>query len=180
MCGRFQLELSDSRKGKQLKQKAAKLNLIYKEGEVFPGDDVLCIIPMESKIDLRTMKWGIRNRSFQINARIESMDDRPSYAEMKDRRCAVVSNGFYEWDGEKKKYYIHTEDEFIYLACIFNDKNELLVLTKASEGDFAKIHSRIPIVMNQQEMLLYIHNQSGFFSKKKFIFEVKDDEIRLF
>lgn len=180
MCGRFQLTISDSKKGKQLKQQAAKLNLVYKEGEVFPGDNVLCIIPIESKIDLRTMKWGIQNRSFQINARVESLNDRPSYAEMKDRRCAVVSNGFYEWDKEKKKYYIHTEDEFIYLACIFNEKNELLILTKGAEGDFAKIHDRTPIIMNQQEMLLYIHNQRGSFSRKKLIFEAKEDEMRLF
>ena len=34
--------------------------------------------------------------------------------------------------------------------------------------------------MNQQEMLLYIHNQRGFFNRKKLIFEVKDDETRLF
>ncbi|MBQ2584206.1 MAG: SOS response-associated peptidase family protein, partial [Erysipelotrichaceae bacterium] len=103
MCGRYNFKTSDSRKGKQLKERARKLNLTYKEGEIFPSDNVLCIIPAESKIDLTTMKWGIQNRSFQINARVESLNDKPSYAEIKNKRCAVICNGFYEWDKEKKK-----------------------------------------------------------------------------
>ena len=51
MCGRYNFKTSDSRKGKQLKERARKLNLTYKEGEIFPSDNVLCIIPAESKID---------------------------------------------------------------------------------------------------------------------------------
>ena len=75
MCGRYEFNVSSSKKGKQIKERAEKLNLVYKEGEVFPDDDVLCIIPVESKIDLKVMKWGIRNKSFQINARMESLED---------------------------------------------------------------------------------------------------------
>ena len=180
MCGRYQFLLSDSRKGRQLKERAEKLHLSFKEGEIFPNDDVLCIIPMESKIDLKVMKWGIHGRSFQINARVESLNDKISYREMKDRRCAVISNGFYEWDKEKKKYYIHTEDEFVYLACIFNENDELLILTKAAEGGFQKIHERCPMIMDQSEMLKYIHNEEGAFAEKDLVFEKKEDTIALF
>lgn len=180
MCGRYNFKTSDSRKGKQLKERARKLNLTYKEGEIFPSDNVLCIIPAESKVDLTTMKWGIQNRSFQINARVESLNDKPSYAEIKNKRCAVICNGFYEWDKEKKKYYIHTDEEFIYLACIFNDANELLILTKASSGEFEKIHHRTPIIMDQDEMLRYIHSQDGLFKPKDLKFEIQDDDLKLF
>ncbi len=113
MCGRYSLKLSNSRKGKQLSERSAKLGLKYKEGEIFPGDQVLCVIPRESLIDLSVMKWGIQNRFFQINARYESLQDSISYADMKKRRCAVVCNGFYEWDADKRKYYEPTQKEFI-------------------------------------------------------------------
>ena len=180
MCGRYSLILPDSRKGKQIRQRAEKLGLIYKEGEIFPGDKVLCIIPAESKIDLSVMKWGIKNKSFQINARYESLNDKPSYREFKDRRCAVVSNGFYEWDKQKNKYFVHSKDELMYLGCIFNQNNELLVLTMASEGEFAKIHDRTPIIMDQSEMLSFIHNQEAFISKKELSFEREEEELKLF
>ena len=180
MCGRFEFALSDTKKGKQIREQAEKLQLTFKEGEVFPGDTVLCIIPKESKIDLSAMKWGIQNKSFQINARVESLEDKPSYKDMKERRCAVIADGFYEWDKDKNKYYIHTDDEYIYLACIFNEKNELLILTEASEGEFSKIHHRSPVIMNQSEMLKYIHNERGTFIKKDLIFERTDDEMKLF
>jgi putative SOS response-associated peptidase YedK len=180
MCGRYDFGLSSSKKGKQIRERAEKMNLVFKEGEVFPNDDVLCMIPVGSKIDLSVKKWGIKNKSFQINARVESLDDRPSYASMKDKRCAVICNGFYEWDSDKNKYYVNTEDEYIYLACIFNDADELLILTKAAEGDFARIHSRTPIIMDQGEMLRFIHNETGTIREKKLHFQIKDDELKLF
>ena len=180
MCGRYEFNLLDDDKSKQIKQRAEKLNLIYKQGEIFPNDDVLCMIPNESKIDLSVMKWGIKSKAFQINARLETINDKPTYDEFKNNRCAVISNGFYEWDKDKNKYYIHTSDELIYLACIFNSKNELLIITKAATNDFKHIHDRIPIIMNQEEMLKYIHNQDFTFSSKQLIIENKDDELKLF
>ena len=180
MCGRYQFNVSSSKKGKQIRERAEKLKLVYKEGEVFPDDDVLCMIPVESKIDLKVMKWGIRSRSFQINARMESLNDRISYAQMRSRRCAVICNGFYEWDKNKDKYYFHTDDEFIYLAAVFNENNELLILTQAADEEFSRIHSRSPIVMDQEEMLKFIHNEDALFQKKDLTFEKEDKEIRLF
>ena len=180
MCGRYQFNVSSSKKGKQIKERAEKLKLIYKQGEVFPDDDVLCVIPVESRIDLKVMKWGIRNKSFQINARMESIGEKISYAQMKIRRCAVICNGFYEWNKDKGKYFFHTDEEFIYLACIFNENNELLILTQAADEEFSKIHDRSPIVMNQEEMLKYIHNEDAVFSKKDLSYEKEEKEIRLF
>ena len=180
MCGRFEFSLKDDKKGKQIKERAEKLNLVYKEGEIFPTDQVLCIIPVENKIDLSVMKWGINNRSLQINARKESLEDKPSYNEIKNNRCAVICNGFYEWNKQKDKFYISTDDEYMYLACIFNSNKELLIITQASDDEFSKIHDRIPLIMNQAEMLKYIHNEEGIFTKKKLKVEKTDDALKLF
>ncbi|MBP5280714.1 MAG: SOS response-associated peptidase family protein [Erysipelotrichaceae bacterium] len=180
MCGRFEFSLKDDKKGKQIKERAEKLNLVYKQGEVFPTDQVLCIIPVENKIDLSVMKWGVNNKSLQINARKESIDDKPSYKEIKNNRCAVICNGFYEWDKQKNKYLISFEEEYMYLACIFNSKKELLIITQAADENFSKIHDRIPMIMNQEEMLKYIHNEDGIFSKKKLKIDKTDEDLKLF
>ena len=180
MCGRFEFSLKDDKKGKQIKERAEKLNLVYKQGEVFPTDQVLCIIPVENKIDLSVMKWGVNNKSLQINARKESIEDKPSYKEIKNNRCAVICNGFYEWDKQKNKYLISFEEEYMYLACIFNSKKELLIITQAADENFSKIHDRIPMIMNQEEMLKYIHNEDGIFSKKKLKIDKTDEDLKLF
>ena len=101
MCGRFHFGITDSVKAKQIKEKTEKLNLVFSQGEIFPTNNVLCIIPKESKIDLAVMKWGIQSKSLLINARVESIDDRPTYNCIKHNRCAIICDGFYEWDKNK-------------------------------------------------------------------------------
>ena len=180
MCGRFHFGILPDKKGEQIKQRAEKLNLVYKQGEIFPTDNVLCIIPKESKIDLSVMKWGINSKSLLINARVETIEDRPTYNGIKNNRCAVICNGFYEWDKQKNKYYINFDEEYMYLACIFNEENELVILTQASSGEFENIHDRVPIIMNQEEMINYIYSKKDIFEKKKLIINKVDEDMTLF
>ena len=180
MCGRYEFALTDSEKSRQILERTQILNLIYKQGEIFPTDKVLCVIPKESKIDLTTMTWGIKHKSLQINARKESIADRYSYHEMKNKRCAVISNGFYEWDKDKNKYYINTNDEFIYLACIFNENNELLIITQSADDSFNNIHDRMPIIMSEDEMIKFVHNEDTMIDKKNLNITKDETDIRLF
>lgn len=180
MCGRFHFGIKDDAKGKQIKQRAQKLNLVYSQGEIFPTDKVLCMIPRESKIDLSSMKWGIQTKSLLINARVETINDRPTYNAIKNNRCAIICDGFYEWDKEKNKYFISFEEDYMYLACIFNENKELVILTTSSTGEFSKIHDRCPIIMNQKEMINYIHNKDDVFSKKKMLINKVDEDVKLF
>ncbi|MBQ6478302.1 MAG: SOS response-associated peptidase family protein [Erysipelotrichaceae bacterium] len=180
MCGRYHFGILPDKKGKKIKERAEKLNLVYKEGEIFPSDRVLCIVPAENKIDLVSMKWGIQNKILQINARVESLNDRPTYEEIRKNRCAVICNGFYEWDRNKNKHYVTFEEDYMYLACIFNKKGELLILTRSADENFTRIHDRMPIVMNQAEMLKFIHNEDTVFQKKKMNILNLNEEISLF
>ena len=179
MCGRFEFRLSDTPLGTQLKHRAEKNNLVFKQGEIFPDDDVLCVVPFHDKIDLKVKRWGIRSVSFQINARVESLN-RSYYARMIDKRCCIVCNGFYEWNGDKEKFYITTDEEFFYLAGIYNDKDELLIITKEAGNDFNKIHSRIPIMMNRNEMLEYLKGDNRKISDKKLNITRTGEDIPLF
>lgn len=180
MCGRFHFGILPNDNGKQLKQRAQELNLVFNEGEIFPTNRVLCIIPKESKIDLDVKKWGIESKSLLINARVETINDRPTYNAIKNNRCAVICNGFYEWDKNKDKFYISFDEDYMYLACIFNKEDELVILTKGSKGEFSIIHDRMPIIMNKKEMIKFIHNESCLFDDKNLRINKLNEDIKLF
>ena len=99
---------------------------------------------------------------------------------MIDKRCAIVCNGFYEWNGDKEKFYISTDEEYFYLAGIYNDKDELLIITKEAGNDFNKIHSRIPLMMNRNEMLDYLKGNNKLISNKKLNITKTGEDIPLF
>ena len=180
MCGRYEAYISPDEEGKRIKERAEQLNLTYSEGEIFPSDEVLCFIPYESDVDLASMKWGIKTKGLHINARIESINDKAMYKNMKNNRCAVIANAFYEWDKNKRKYLIKTKDKYFYLACIFNDANELLIITKQADESISHIHSRMPIIMNKNEMIEYIHNKDNRVSNKELIIKEVNEQLSLF
>lgn len=180
MCGRYHLGIKSDKTGKKITERAQELNLVYDLDEIFPTNDVLCIIPRETKIDLSVKKWGIKSKSLIINARIESINDRPTFNEIKYNRCAIICDSFYEWDKDKNKYEISFLEDYMYLACFFNTKDELVILTREAYGEFKKIHNRIPIIMNRDEMLMFVHNEETIISEKKLIIKQLNQDISLF
>ena len=72
--------------------------------------------------ELVALRWGLipywakdpAIGSRMINARAESVADKPAYREaFRKRRCLVVADGFYEWkrlQGSKQPYFIYMED----------------------------------------------------------------------
>ena len=176
MCGRFHFGIVP----KQISERVKALNLVFKTGEIFPTDQVLCVIPSGSKVDLAVMSWGIKAKSLLINAKIETIDERYTFSKIKDNRCAIICDGFYEWDKDKSKYLINFETKYMYLACIFNENNELVILTKDSNEEFKKIHDRIPVIMDKNEMLDYIHGINKTITDKKLKMTLLDKEISLF
>ena len=178
MCGRYEFSFNPSKVSKQIEDKAKASDLKYKTGEVFPGDDILCMIAREEKIDLIVLKWGIKKESLRINARIETIENNPAYYQNTFKPCAVIANGFYEWDKHHDKYYLKCKDEFIYLAAIYNVEG-LLIITKAADETMQGIHERMPIIMDQKEMIRYVHDGKISDSSKQ-LFIDKTNESRLF
>jgi putative SOS response-associated peptidase YedK len=85
----------------------------------------------ESRV-LEYGRWGLVNfwakdnkrAARQINARAETVHERPAYrTAFKSRRCLVPTSGFYEWSGPKGKrqpHWIHpVEDELWFFAGLF-------------------------------------------------------------
>ena len=84
----------------------------------------LPVITNEAPETIQELEWGFvpswadDSSGGMINARSETVDQKPSFREAYEyRRCIVPANGFYEWteiDGEKRPFRIAFEDDRLF------------------------------------------------------------------
>ena len=105
MCGRFVLfsSLEEIREAFAVQQVRYQVEPSY---NVAPTQTVAVVVQREGVTTLEKMRWGLIPAwakdpaigSRMINARAETVGEKPSFKRpLKDRRCLVVANGFYEW-----------------------------------------------------------------------------------
>jgi putative SOS response-associated peptidase YedK len=96
-----------------------------------------------------------------INARSESVTEKPSFrSAFKRRRCIVPASGFYEWqhfsDGRKQPYYIHAVNGSpLGFAGLWEhwqapDGSAIescTILTTSANATMAAIHDRMPVIL---------------------------------
>ncbi|MDJ1432365.1 SOS response-associated peptidase [Halostagnicola sp. A-GB9-2] len=82
----------------------------------------LPVITNEEPESIRSLEWGLvpswadDDRDGLINARAETLDEKPSFRDAyENRRALVLADGFYEWveadDGRKQPYRVAFEDD---------------------------------------------------------------------
>src|SRR6202140_4958683 len=89
---------------------------------VAPTQPVPIVRLTEGERQFALVRWGLipawvkepRTFSRLINARAESVNDKPAFKNaIKRRRCLVLADGFYEWKASgqgKRPYFIHRRD----------------------------------------------------------------------
>ncbi|MFY2788764.1 SOS response-associated peptidase [Rhodococcus sp. MALMAid1271] len=121
---------------------------------------------------LRSVRWGLipswakdaKIGSRLINARSETITEKPSFKKAASRRrCIVPADGYYEWekrDGGKVPYFLHTEG-VLAMAGLYelwrdptkaeDDENRwvwsVTVLTSPAADALGHIHDRSPVVL---------------------------------
>jgi putative SOS response-associated peptidase YedK len=109
------------------------------------------------------MRWGLTlglKRSFVINLRAENVPRREGFRE---RRCGVITDGFYEWGGPAKNrqpYWFHRPDNaLIVLAGLWQwqqvpDGFQLAfaIITTQANNVMAPIHDRMPVVIDSARL----------------------------
>lgn len=165
MCGRFYFDLKDGKEFEHLKSKILENKIVdYVKQEVFPSQSSIVLVNGDKGYEVKIMQWGFHTDygQFLINARSETIEKKPSYAPYVKQRCLIPCNGFYEWK-HKQKYFIEEEQtSLFYLAGIYNDADEFVIVTGQSEYDMACIHDRTPIMINEKEINSYLNNESSF------------------
>ncbi|WP_049890728.1 SOS response-associated peptidase [Natrinema versiforme] len=122
MCGRYTLTVEqeglEARFDAQFRERefAPRYNMA-------PGQE-LPVITNDDPDSFRRLEWGLvpswadDDSGGLINARAESVDEKPSFREAYERRrCLVPADGFYEWvetDAGKQPYRVGFEDDRVF------------------------------------------------------------------
>ncbi len=183
MCGRYTL----SKPGEALEALGVPIEALASIEEelctprynIAPTQPILAVRRRESEGELRVaaLRWGLipgwskrpPERAL-INARLETVAEKPSFRHaLERRRCVVPADGFYEWERQqgrrrpgKPPRWFHLEDcapfafaglweRWIDLRSAHGMTSQSLesccFLTRPGEGAVAEIHDRMPVIL---------------------------------
>ena len=117
-------------------------------------------------------------KKFTLNARIETVDEKPSFRNSVNKRCLVIANGFYEWQwldskGKNKNKFeigIGNNDLFAF-AGLYSEwtdtitreiKKTYTIVTTEANTLMAEIHNikkRMPIILKQEDEIKWLEHQ---------------------
>ncbi len=170
MCGRFLLTSPAGAIGRRFGVDLDPRSLALKPRyNIAPGQDIPVIVRHGAKRRLRLMRWGLMPAWLAeppdrplINARIETVADRPAFrAAFRRRRCLVPADGWYEWQprprGPKQPFAFlaRADDRPFALAALYEEAHTarwgealpatVTLLTMPAWPTFAAIHDRMPV-----------------------------------
>jgi putative SOS response-associated peptidase YedK len=167
MCGRYSLIFIDD-----LGNRFRVFNPMIGSRSRFniaPGNEIPVVVHTE-KNELVKMKWGlvphwvkdIKSAPRPINARAESLREKPSFTDLlANRRCLVPASGFFEWKKEGSKripFYFHLPKAPLFAIAALYDQwtdpegnllSTFTIITTEPNEVVAKIHNRMPAILLQ-------------------------------
>ena len=168
MCGRYSLAPDESREiAKIVAEVQARFGAVsIRTGEVFPNNPAPVLLAENEKMTPKPINWGFpsfKGKGVIINARGETALDKPMFRKsLLERRCAVPTTGFYEWDGQKNKYRFRLPGrDALYLAGLWNtfqDEERFVVLTTAPNDTIINVHDRMPVLLTADELLPWLRD----------------------
>ncbi|WP_024864852.1 SOS response-associated peptidase [Butyrivibrio sp. FCS014] len=131
-------------------------SLSMPQGDVCPGMTAAVIIAQRGDssfpLTVRYMNWGILDKSLVINARAESVAEKPMFADsFAYRRCVMPAGAFYEWDSDRNKAtFYDMEKDPVYLAGVYtlaDNRDSFVVITTKANESMIKVHDRMPLMI---------------------------------
>lgn len=131
----------------------------------------------EKRVMVDAFRWGLipkwaKDESFasrMINARIETLREKPAYRNLTDHhRCVILTSGFFEWQktaSGKQPWYITASDSPILpLAGLWDvwntpDQSPLYtftVITTDAQDNMAHIHNRMPVLLKPNQLQSWV------------------------
>jgi putative SOS response-associated peptidase YedK len=144
---------------------------------IAPAQPIAIVRLARGEREFALVRWGLlpswmkdpRAFSLLINARGESVQDKPAFrAAMRRRRCLIPADGFYEWKragARKQPYYIRRADgaplAFAGLWETWTGPNgeELetaAIVTTTANRQLAAIHDRMPVILEPDAFELWL------------------------
>jgi putative SOS response-associated peptidase YedK len=181
MCGRFIFTDPSKIKGLMPDADIDQLKIEFAPSyNIAPSQDIPAILNDGSNM-VRLIRWGLvpswaKDISIgyrMINARAETLTEKPAFKRLiKDRRCLIFAEGFYEWEKlgkAKRPYFIHMKDSrafaFAGLWDIWEKGGNALVsgtiITTDANTLISGIHDRMPVILPVDSYDLWLgHDRS--------------------
>ncbi|MFD2656529.1 SOS response-associated peptidase [Gracilibacillus thailandensis] len=168
MCGRFTLDTS-------IEVLESELGIVLTEFQprynIAPTQQVLSIVGTNEGRKAGYLQWGLvpgwakdpKIGSKMINARSETVDEKPSFKRLLSRRrCLIVADSFYEWkreENEKQPYRITVNDGQLFTFAGLWDRwssgdQEIVsctILTTKPNRLMQSIHDRMPVILQDKD-----------------------------
>jgi putative SOS response-associated peptidase YedK len=175
MCGRYMITSSfeamarlfeaDIELGPNMIGDAARPN-------VSPTEAIPAVVAGEAGRRIVAMRWGLVPPWYKtatggpllINARAEGIENKPAFARaVRERRCLIPADGFYEWQGEKgakTPFSIRRPDgaPFAFAGIWENWRGTptAAIVTCPANATLAAIHERMPVVLAADDYALWL------------------------
>lgn len=144
MCGRFFLDLTFEALLERYGLPTMP-GFPYARGEITPSMTLFTVTGQGA----RPLTWGMDYEFMKrplINARLETVLDKPLFKEhFEQRRCLVPAVFFYEWNAEKEKFQVSTDVSVFSLAGLYRPDGKVALITREAGGGLGAVHHREPI-----------------------------------
>ena len=136
---------------------------------VAPTQPIAIVRIAEGRRQFALVRWGLippwvkdpRAFTLLINARVESVNDKPAFRyAMRRRRCLVPADGFYEWQdgggGRRRPYAVRPKDRApIAFAGLWEtwigpngeEMETAAIVTTDANRELARLHDRMPVIV---------------------------------
>jgi putative SOS response-associated peptidase YedK len=135
---------------------------------VAPTQPIPVVRIVEGRRQFALVRWGLippwvkdpRKFTLLVNARAESVNDKPAFRNpMRRRRCLVPADGFYDWKvegGRKRPYCVRPKNgEPIAFAGLWEtwigpngeELETATIITTNASRDLAVLHDRMPVIV---------------------------------
>jgi putative SOS response-associated peptidase YedK len=135
---------------------------------IAPTQPIPVVILEKGTRHFRLMRWGLlpawvkdpRNFTLLINARAETVLDKPAFKNaIKRRRCLIPADGYYEWqvfEKRKRPHFIYRRDGApVGLAGLAEtwigpngeELDTVAIVTVPASADLSVLHDRVPVTI---------------------------------
>ena len=203
MCGRFALSAMLTDIAEEFSTSTEPNRTLPVDWNIKPTQDIYIVKNQEITI----ASWGLiapwsknsndalRSQSQAINARSESVHEKPTFRNaFRQRRCLVPATGYYEWATELGRYktkqpvFISRDDEkLLAFAGIFDRwispegeiRDSVAIITRDAVGDLAKVHNRMPLFLPRERWGAWMDSDVTDVEEIRTLMQVPDPDAHL-
>jgi putative SOS response-associated peptidase YedK len=142
---------------------------------ITPTQPIITIVERQGRRTAELFRWGLvpgwvkdpREFSLLINARSETMADKPSFRDtLRNSRCVIPATGYYEWmkgaDGQRRPYYIESnETQTMAFAGLYStwagpngeEVDTVCIVTVDPNLEISGVYDRMPAILRGKEAI---------------------------